>query len=68
MAKTTIDFPRVLRHMQKLRNEFDEVVEELNLLNNQTVRKQIKNSLEAEKKGETIKFSISKFKKEIGVA
>ena len=67
MAKTTIDFPRVLRHMQKLRNEFDEVVEELNLLNNQTVRKQIEHSLDAERKGETRKYSISEFKKEIGM-
>ncbi|MDI6784964.1 MAG: hypothetical protein QME64_12840 [bacterium] len=51
--------------MHKIRNEFDEVIEELNLLNTQSIRKQLEDSLAAEKNGKTKKFTIAEFKKQI---
>ena len=67
MQKTQIDFSHVLRHMKSLKDEFEEILEELELLSNPKIRKQIKESLEAEKHGKTIKYSLTGFKKKMGL-
>lgn len=67
MLKTKIDFPQVLQHMHKMRDEFNEIVEELEMLSNIKVKKQIERSFEAEKKGQTRKFTLSELKNELGV-
>lgn len=65
MIKTQINFPDVLIHMIKLRDNFNEVIEELEILSNKKIRAQIKKSLMAEKKGKTKTYSLSEFKREI---
>jgi hypothetical protein len=67
MSGTDIDFSKVLQHMLKLRNEFDEIVEELEILGNLKMRDQIQNSLDAEKRGQTQKYTLSAFRKELDV-
>ena len=67
MQKIQINFSHVLRHMQSLKNEFGEIVEELELLSNTNIRKQVSKSLKAENKGKTEKYSVVDFKKAIGL-
>lgn len=65
MQKTQINFSHVLKHMKSLKDDFEEIVEELELLSNPKIRKQIEASLEAEKEGKTIKYSLTGIKKEM---
>lgn len=65
MQKTQINFSHVLKHMKSLKDDFEEIVEELELLSNPKIRKQIEASLEAEKEGKTIKCSLAGIKKEM---
>ena len=65
MQKTQINFSHVLKHMKNLKDDFEEIVEELELLSNPKIRKQIEASLEAEKEGKTIKYSLAGIKKEM---
>ena len=67
MQKTQIDFPHVLKHMKTLKNEFEEIVEELELLSNPKLRTQIETSLETEKERKTVKYSLAHLKKNLGL-
>lgn len=53
--------------MRSVKDEFEEIVEELELLSNPGIRKRIENSLKAEKEGRTVKCSLADFKKDIGL-
>lgn len=67
MIETKIDFPHVLKRMSRLRSEFDEIIEELEILSNPDMRKQIETSLKAEKEGRTRRHTLAGFKKAIGL-
>jgi hypothetical protein len=67
MIGTKIDLPDVLKRMTKLRGEFDEIIEELEMLSNPRIRKQVEASLKAEREGRTKKHTLSEFKKAVGL-
>lgn len=67
MQKKEIRFSHVLKHMKDLRDEFNEIVEELEILSSPTMKQQIEDSLQAEKEGKTAKYSLNALKKDIGL-
>ncbi len=67
MLETKIDLPHVLKRMTELRSEFDEIIEELEMLSNPRIRKQIEASLKAEREGRTRKHTLPELKKAIGL-
>jgi hypothetical protein len=67
MIETKIDLPNVLKRMTKLRGEFDEIIEELEMLSDPRIRKQIETSLKAEREGRTKKHTLSELKKAMGL-
>jgi hypothetical protein len=67
MIGARIDLPNVLKRMTKLRGEFDEIIEELEMLSNPMIRKQIEASLKAEREGRTRKHTLPELKKAIGL-
>ncbi len=67
MLETKIDLPHVLKRMTELRSEFDEIIEELEMLSNPRIRKQIETSLKAEKEGKTKKYTLPELKKVMGL-
>ncbi len=67
MIETKIDLPHVLKRMTQLRSEFDDIIEELEILSNPRIRQQIEASLKAEKEGKTRKHTLPEFKKVIGL-
>ncbi len=63
MLEAKIDLPHVLKRMTKLRAEFDEIIEELEILSNPRVRKQIEASLKAEREGKTRRYTLPELKR-----
>ncbi len=67
MLEARIDLPHILKRMTRLRAEFDEIIEELEILSNPRIRKQIETSLKAEREGKTRKYTLNGLKKTIGL-
>lgn len=67
MLEARIDLPHVLKRMTRLRAEFDEIIEELEILSNPRIRKQIETSLKAEREGKTKKYTLNGLKKTMGL-
>ena len=67
MLQPKIDLPYVLKRMTRLRAEFDEIIEGLEMLSNPKVRKQIEASLKAEREGKTKKYALPELKRAIGL-
>lgn len=67
MIEAKIDLPNVLKRMTKMRGEFDEIIEELELLSNPRTIKQIETSLKAERDGRTKKLTLPELKKAMGL-
>ena len=67
MLQDKIDLPHVLKRMTELRAEFDEIIEELELLSNPEVRKQVERSLKAEREGKTKRHTLLELKKAMGL-
>lgn len=67
MLEAKIDLPHVLKRMTKLRAEFDEIIEELEILSNPQIRKQIETSLKAEREGKTKKYTLPELKRAMGL-
>ena len=67
MIEAKIDLPNVLKRMTKLRGEFDEITEELEMLSNPRIRKQMETSFKAEKEGKTRKYTLPELKKVMGL-
>lgn len=67
MLEARIDLPHVLKRMTRLRAEFDEIIEELEILSNPRIRKQIETSLKTEREGKTKKYTLNGLKKTMGL-
>ncbi|GAB4413487.1 MAG: hypothetical protein OHK0032_09600 [Thermodesulfovibrionales bacterium] len=67
MIEAKIDLPNVLKRMTRLRTELDEIIEELEILSNPRIRKQIEESLKAEKEGKTKKYTLTGLKRAMGL-
>ncbi len=67
MLEARIDLPHVLKRMTRLRAEFDEIIEELEILSNPGIRKQIETALKAEREGKTKKYTLNGLKKTMGL-
>jgi hypothetical protein len=67
MLEAKIDLPHVLKRMTKLRAEFDEIIEELEILSNPRMRKQLETSLKAEREGKTKKYTLPELKRAVGL-
>lgn len=67
MLEAKIDLPHVLKRMTQLRAEFDEIIEELEILSNPRISKQIEASLKAEREGKTKKYTLPELKKAMGL-
>lgn len=63
MLEAKIDLPHVLKRMTKLRAEFDEIIEELEMLSNPRMRKQLETSLKAEREGKTRRYTLPELKR-----
>lgn len=63
MLEAKIDLPHVLKRMTQLRAEFDEIIEELEILSNPRMRKQIETSLKAEREGKTRRYTLPELKR-----
>ena len=66
MLQAKIDLPHVLKRMTQLRAEFDEIIEELEMLSNPRTRKQIETSLKAEREGKTKRYTLPELKRAMG--
>lgn len=67
MLEARIDLLHVLKRMTRLRAEFDEIIEELEILSNPRIRKQIETSLKTEREGKTKKYTLNGLKKTMGL-
>lgn len=67
MLQAKIDLPHVLKRMTRLRAEFDEIIEELEMLSNPRTRKQIETSLKAEREGKTKRYTLPELKRAMGL-
>ena len=67
MLEVKIDLPHVLERMTQLRSEFDEIIEELEMLSNPRIRSQIEAALKAEREGKTKKYRLPEFRKATGL-
>jgi hypothetical protein len=63
MLEAKIDLPHVLKRMTQLRAEFDEIIEELEILSNPRMRKQLETSLKAEREGKTRRYTLPELKR-----
>jgi len=68
MLQTKIDLSDVLKRMTQLRSEFDEIIEELEMLSNPRTRKQMEASLKAEREGKTKRYTLPELKRTMGVS
>jgi len=66
-SEAKIDPPYVLKRMTKMRDEFDGIIEELQIVSNPRTVRQIETSLKAERDGRTKKLNLPELKKAMGL-